>query len=646
MASYPQASSSTGKEKISIDDLPATAQAVVTKVCAPPPEFIDLHILQFSENLEELGLGPRIIDPFVAHSLRTYFPIVDAGGVKEAFSFECNPMKNPFSGQTRGFIPKKINTALEKSAQAWYKRIVEQKYKALQAKGIFDFLQFMALPFVLNENFLAALTSFWSVSTNTFHFQFGMMTPNLLDLAILFGLRPQGRVIDVNFEAYADKDLKENFDFRRGASYGYWVETYAGQPGTLVSKLEYVAFFLYWLSKYLICSAQFKVEGNLYPLACYLADSEQEKPVALGRYVLGNLYSGLNRLVTSSFRSFGGPLWILQIWGYAYFKSIRPTLVQIPDVSVHGLNFLCADLPFGTLSSYLEAFYHLDFAPTEQQAVRDLMELKPLGPVWLKEAMVTCVLLPSKKFWRSVLFAKDLPHKASLSFGKSVAGVELYNPHYAALQFGFKQYLPYPPLWTWNVDFLTRRPFTTIEQGRHVHTLGVYMLSNFYIPDDIKHPMFLPKTLTIDPEFSKFWAEYMLKRVSLVNMISAYGANASVVNENADVDIVDVQAAVEETGIISVELMQSVLKFQTFFGIVYTADMKGNIRHPSIQRAIGAIREKYLLNWQKRTKGCRTLSQGLKSFEKWFKTKAPPLPQMNIDFLKTSAIMSQGTISY
>ena len=41
---------------------------------------------------------------------------------------------------------------------------------------------------------------FWNSGTNTFDFRIGPMSPTILDMAQVFGLRPSGRVVDVTHD--------------------------------------------------------------------------------------------------------------------------------------------------------------------------------------------------------------------------------------------------------------------------------------------------------------------------------------------------------------------------------------------------------------------------------------------------------------
>ncbi|CAL9005192.1 unnamed protein product, partial [Prunus brigantina] len=88
--------------------------------------------------------------------------------------------------------------------------------------------------------------------------RFGMMTPNLLDLAAIAGLRPHGD----DFSAANLPEAKSGLDFHKSnKTSGSWVKTYLGHGGDPadpssikgVSYTEHVAFLVMWLCKFLAC---------------------------------------------------------------------------------------------------------------------------------------------------------------------------------------------------------------------------------------------------------------------------------------------------------------------------------------------------------------------------------------------------------
>jgi len=64
--------------------------------------------------------------------------------------------------------------------------------------GIFDLIQLSREgPRYHNEMLIVAL-HFWNISTNSLHLKYGMLTPTLLDVATITGLKPIGETFDLD----------------------------------------------------------------------------------------------------------------------------------------------------------------------------------------------------------------------------------------------------------------------------------------------------------------------------------------------------------------------------------------------------------------------------------------------------------------
>ncbi|PNX96851.1 hypothetical protein L195_g020066 [Trifolium pratense] len=96
------------------------------------------------------------------------------------------------------------------------------------------------------EMIIAALRFFES-STNTFHFECGMMTPTLFDIAAITGLPPIGDTYD---PSRASNNIK--FDFQSKTYSKYIMENH--KTDEEVSPEEHVAFLTLWLSQYVFCT--------------------------------------------------------------------------------------------------------------------------------------------------------------------------------------------------------------------------------------------------------------------------------------------------------------------------------------------------------------------------------------------------------
>ncbi|CAL8086902.1 unnamed protein product [Prunus armeniaca] len=116
--------------------------------------------------------------------------------------------------------------------------------------------------------------------------RFGMMTPTLLDLAAIAGLRPHGVIYSA--ADHPEPFLKPDYD-KPNKNFNNWIKTHFGYTESSsrapigstngVSYTEHVAFLQVWLCKFLTCSKSSQVTKEVQPLAEALADGQA---VALG----------------------------------------------------------------------------------------------------------------------------------------------------------------------------------------------------------------------------------------------------------------------------------------------------------------------------------------------------------------------------
>ncbi|PNX61720.1 hypothetical protein L195_g052602, partial [Trifolium pratense] len=67
----------------------------------------------------------------------------------------------------------------------WLDRIQQDKADIWQACGIYDLIQLSRTGLKYQQEMIVAALHFFESSTNTFHFECGMMTPTLLDVAAI-----------------------------------------------------------------------------------------------------------------------------------------------------------------------------------------------------------------------------------------------------------------------------------------------------------------------------------------------------------------------------------------------------------------------------------------------------------------------------
>lgn len=104
-----------------------------------------------------------------------------------------------------------------------------------------------------NLNVLFPLMGFWSTSLNIFVFQWGMLTPTLLDVAAMLGLPMEGKEVHAGPD-FSTKDLvyEHNPAFR--SLLGWNSNTTRD-----VTNVEHNAFLMYFFNKYFCNTNYFQV---------------------------------------------------------------------------------------------------------------------------------------------------------------------------------------------------------------------------------------------------------------------------------------------------------------------------------------------------------------------------------------------------
>ncbi|KAM1310592.1 hypothetical protein ACFX2H_007130 [Malus domestica] len=87
--------------------------------------------------------------------------------------------------------------------EAWFQwmdklgPIWKQKW---MANGIYKLIMMSKITVSIKHELLSTALLFWNNETNTFDFRIGPMTPTILDMAQVFGLRPLGRCVDITHD--------------------------------------------------------------------------------------------------------------------------------------------------------------------------------------------------------------------------------------------------------------------------------------------------------------------------------------------------------------------------------------------------------------------------------------------------------------
>ncbi|KAB2608852.1 hypothetical protein D8674_012020 [Pyrus ussuriensis x Pyrus communis] len=87
---------------------------------------------------------------------------------------------------------------------AWVKWINELEpifKRKWMNNGIYELIIFSKTIVIAKPELLTIALLFWNSGTNTFDFKMGFMSPTILDIVQVFGLRPPGRIVDVTHES-------------------------------------------------------------------------------------------------------------------------------------------------------------------------------------------------------------------------------------------------------------------------------------------------------------------------------------------------------------------------------------------------------------------------------------------------------------
>ncbi|KAL5130511.1 hypothetical protein HKD37_12G033556 [Glycine soja] len=201
----------------------------------------------------------------------------------------------------------------------WLDR-VEQAYEDFwKTYGIFDLIQFSRSGPEYRPEMLIAAMHFFESSTNTFQFKCGMMTPTLLDVAALTGLRPSGETYDpTNSSDNIKLVYKEN-------TFSKYIAEHKGPVEEEVSDEEHVAFLTLWLSHYVFCTKSLQVAKRFIPMALQIHEGQN---FGFGFLLLAVLYESLGEACDDLKKSkdgssflVSGPMWLLQLWLNATFEQ-------------------------------------------------------------------------------------------------------------------------------------------------------------------------------------------------------------------------------------------------------------------------------------------------------------------------------------
>ncbi|VFQ75065.1 unnamed protein product [Cuscuta campestris] len=348
------------------------------------------------------------------------------------------------SMESERFSAGKAWPTVSRTWSDWVERMEQSKGPVWKSAGIYDAIHLSKIDVPADKNLILAALSFWSISTNSFHFRFGMMGPTLLDVAALTGLRPHGE--DVG-------PVLNGLDSTRAYDSLNYCKFMDGSMGAAaVTEEEHMSFLITWLSKYLLCCCHLSpnMNGEVTKLALALSGGRK---LALAPLVLSSLYSVCRDIVANKFDGNGGPLWVLQFWIQSYFPEYRPLVAGIVNSRTYGHPLAKSVLRPQTFNHYFEFFLA---CPSRTPAQFAPFSRGTCGPEWFKKSVDPALRsLPwseLNEIWANYLLPRDL-HCTLLGRARS----ERYSPNQFARQFGLTQGVPLP---AYQTDESTKRKFS------------------------------------------------------------------------------------------------------------------------------------------------------------------------------------------
>ncbi|KAM1683109.1 hypothetical protein ACFXTN_031314 [Malus domestica] len=144
---------------------------------------------------------------------------------------------------------------------------------------------------------------FWNSSTNTFDFRIGPMSPTILDMAQVFGLRPSDRIVDVTYAPHSCPIAESS-----GASASLFQLEY-----------NYATFKSYETS--------FK---GFIPFVKKNFGADSSKANLNQEHMYFLLY-WLNKHGEPFETNLNGPIWMVQLWLKWYFLEFRAANLEFPE---------------------------------------------------------------------------------------------------------------------------------------------------------------------------------------------------------------------------------------------------------------------------------------------------------------------------
>ncbi|KAM1748105.1 hypothetical protein ACFX12_009131 [Malus domestica] len=327
------------------------------------------------------------------------------------------------------------------------------------SNGIYELIMLSKISITPKPELLASALLFWNTGTNTFDFRMGPMSPTILDMAQVFGLRPSGRVIDVTQDWIPSSTtggsssstyfLPLSYNSVTFKSYGTSFKGFipfvkknfgAGSPQADKDQ-EHMYFLLYWLNKHVFPNKSKRVRVEWIPLVEVLHNFDD---VATGPFLLSHLYHLLFYMTRDEpfETNLNGPFWMIQIWLQWYFPEFRAINLEFPE-GVAPARILAEAPPVD--HSTFACFYFFRVCRTRSDLEWGASVLRRY-PWFSDQSFQDAPGEDAAPFCREKFISCIQPR--DLAWGvrgnRYDRGLEVYHPNFCSRQLGFRQSIPVP----------------------------------------------------------------------------------------------------------------------------------------------------------------------------------------------------------
>jgi hypothetical protein len=198
------------------------------------------QVLISSSKSQYAYLGP--IDKTESNEVKAYFPH-DKKNPPLIFT------KNPDEPYDLNYLDTRVFRATPRINKvedyiAWLDRMEKHKCNFWKDLGIFNLIQLSRQGHMYQKHMLLAALHLWNSSTSSLHLKCGMLTPTLLDVAAITGLKPTSETFDPSA-----CESVITFDFNKATS-GHYIKVQHKPDDKEVLDDEHIAFLTYWLSMF------------------------------------------------------------------------------------------------------------------------------------------------------------------------------------------------------------------------------------------------------------------------------------------------------------------------------------------------------------------------------------------------------------